>query len=278
MDTGRSTANAMEKLNAFSIGTPHADTGVREIRELINGGKVFAVLTPISLLPQIEARGTNEWEMDEGIAEKVGHMTKIIMAATADAWLIHLPGMARRHEVYIAELLAMDRSNVENLVAIMQDSAEDDEASSRTFSSSFCFLNSTGQEFPIDGLRNSLSCHEAISEPRNSSLLLLYSKEAKIANRKELDRLVWVQTRAQQGDSSRVLKLPQQKRKRKDKGPKEAKVVVGKQRQSLLSSWMGKQLLGQNIPKRRAPGQGRHANDDGGIPAWLACHSVGWLC
>ena len=41
------------KLRAFSIGTPHADTGVREIRELINSGRAFAVLTPISLIPQI---------------------------------------------------------------------------------------------------------------------------------------------------------------------------------------------------------------------------------
>jgi hypothetical protein len=79
----------------------------------------------------------------------------------------------------------------------------------------------------MDGLRNSLSCQEALSEPRSSSLLLLYSKEAKVANRKELDRPVWVQTRAQQGEPhSRALKLPEQKRKRKDKGPKEAKVVV----------------------------------------------------
>jgi hypothetical protein len=62
-------------------------------------GKAFAVLTPISLLPQI-ARGTNREEMDERIAEKVDGMTKMIMAATADAWLIHLPGAARRHEVF----------------------------------------------------------------------------------------------------------------------------------------------------------------------------------
>ena len=41
------------KLRAFSIGTPNADTGVREIRELISSGKAFAVLTPISLIPQI---------------------------------------------------------------------------------------------------------------------------------------------------------------------------------------------------------------------------------
>jgi hypothetical protein len=148
MDNGRLAAETIEKLNAFSIGTPHADTGVREIRELIMSGKAFAVLTPISLLPQI-ARGTNEREMDEGIAEKVDRMSKIIMAATADAWLIPLPGTVRRHnEVFTAELLAMDRSNVEDLVATMQDSTEDHEATSRSLSSPPCFLNNTEQESP----------------------------------------------------------------------------------------------------------------------------------
>jgi hypothetical protein len=52
------------KLRAFSIGTPHADTGVREIRELISSGKAFAVLTPTSLIPQI-ARGCKEEDMDD---------------------------------------------------------------------------------------------------------------------------------------------------------------------------------------------------------------------
>ncbi len=67
------------KLRAFSIvGTPHANTGVREIRELISSGKAFAVLIPTSLIPQI-ARGCNEGDMDEAIAEKVNQMTKIVM-------------------------------------------------------------------------------------------------------------------------------------------------------------------------------------------------------
>jgi hypothetical protein len=79
-------------LNAFSIGTPRADTGVREITELISSGKYFAVLTSISLIPQI-ARGVNESDMDEEIALKVNQMTKLVMASTADVWLISLPGM-----------------------------------------------------------------------------------------------------------------------------------------------------------------------------------------
>ncbi len=74
-------------LKAFSIGTPHADTSVREIGELITSGKSFAVLISISLIPQI-ARGVNAADMDEGIALKVDRMTKLVMASTADAWLI----------------------------------------------------------------------------------------------------------------------------------------------------------------------------------------------
>ena len=107
-------------LNSFCIGTPHADTGVREIRELIGSGKAFAVLTSISLIPQI-ARGTNEKEFDEAVAEKVDGMTKLIMASTADAWLIHLPGMTRKHEVFTAEQLIQDMENLDDLTDSMED-------------------------------------------------------------------------------------------------------------------------------------------------------------
>ncbi len=54
--------------------------------------------------------------MDEAIAEKVDQMTKIVMAATADAWLIHLPGSTRRHEILTVEQLAQDSSTLEDLV------------------------------------------------------------------------------------------------------------------------------------------------------------------
>jgi hypothetical protein len=76
----------------FSIGTPHADTGVREIRELISSGKAFAVLTPISLIPQI-ARGCKEEDMDEALAEKVNQMAKIVMALLDGSMVDSHPGL-----------------------------------------------------------------------------------------------------------------------------------------------------------------------------------------
>ncbi len=52
-----------------------------------------------------------------------------------------------------------------------------------------------------------------MSEPRSPFLISLYSQEAKAANNKERDRLVWVQTRAQQGEPASTMKLPERKRK-----------------------------------------------------------------
>jgi hypothetical protein len=87
------------ELKSYSIGAPHADVGVRETQDLIRKDRAFAILTPLSLIPQI-SRGTtgNDDDMVR-IAKKVDGMTKIIMASTADAWLINLPvGSPRRHE------------------------------------------------------------------------------------------------------------------------------------------------------------------------------------
>ncbi len=85
---------------------------MQEIQDLIRKDRAFAILTPLSLIPQI-SRGTTGHEEDEDrIASKVDGMTKIIMASTADAWLINLPGLPRRHEVLTMEQLDDDTSHV----------------------------------------------------------------------------------------------------------------------------------------------------------------------
>jgi hypothetical protein len=230
------------KLRAFSIGTPHADTGVREIRELISSGKAFAVLTAISHTPQI-ARGCNEGDMSETIAEKVNQMTKIVMAATADAWLVHLPGFARRHEIFTAAQLEQDSANVDDLVTSLQDPEDDCPAGHLDHSLSQCLFAG------IEGLSMD-------GEPR-ISLSLLYRKLEKMASTRECSRIpLLVQTQARKGE----LPIARETRKRMHSpnvGRKEkVDAVSAKQRQSPLSSWIGKQLLGQKIPKRYLDGEG----------------------
>ncbi len=66
--------------------------------------------------------------MDEAIAEKMNQMTKIVMSSTADAWLVHLPGFARRHEIFTVERLEQDSANLDDLVTSLQDPEDDSPA------------------------------------------------------------------------------------------------------------------------------------------------------
>ena len=104
------------ELKSFCIGAPHADVGVREIQDLIRKDRAFVILTPLSLIPQIFRGTTGHEDDDDSIASKVDGMTKIVMASTAGAWLINLPGLQRRHEVLTMEQSDGDTSHVVELL------------------------------------------------------------------------------------------------------------------------------------------------------------------
>ncbi len=106
--------------------------------------------------------------MDEAIAEKVNQMSKIVMASTADAWLVHIPGMMRRHEIFTAEQLEQDSSNLEDLVTSLQDPDEDCSAGHMHHSLSFCLF--------ADSKDTSVN-----AKPGNS-LFLIYRELEKLAS------------------------------------------------------------------------------------------------
>jgi hypothetical protein len=169
-------------LKAFSIGTPHADTGVHEIRELITSGKSFAVLISISLIPQI----------------------------------------AR--------------------VASITDAHEHDDMESLSFSFSSLPKEQQGRANPESSL----------------SLVSTYLAASGRAQALEASRRpVLVQTRASQGIVSSSVQATAPPTKTKASQRKQD-TGVDKQRQSSLSSWIGKQLLWQIIPKK-------HLDKDGNL-------------
>jgi hypothetical protein len=242
---------------------PHTQIliGVREIRELISSGKAFAVLTPISLIPQI-ARGCSEGDMDEAIAEKVNQMTKIVMASTADAWLLHLPGLTQRHEIFTAEQLAQDSANLDDLVTSLQDPEDDCPAGCTDHFLSYCLFT---------GIKSM-----SLESKPGISLSLVYRELEKLASARESIGIpVLVQTRAQKEE----LPLVRETRKRMHSPTLDRKggvdAVTAKQRQSPLS-WIGKQLLGQKIPKRYLDKEGKLQMMQGYPHGLLAIPSDGY--
>ncbi len=152
------------------------------------------------------------------------------MASTADAWLIYLPGMTRKHEVFTAEQLIQDMENLDDLVYSTEDHQDVSQDGSEPHPLSLlCLFSGT----TIDSR----------ASKRLDFPPLLYSRLAKKANARVLhSRPLLVQTRAQGGTLSAVARSPEHKRKLKIRTPVKD-VVAGKQRQSPLSSWIGKELL-----------------------------------
>jgi hypothetical protein len=87
---------------------------VREIQDLIRKNRAFAILTPLSLIPQTSRGITGHEEDEDSIASKVDGVTKIILASTAEAWLINLPGLGlpRWHEALTMKQLDDGTSHV----------------------------------------------------------------------------------------------------------------------------------------------------------------------
>ncbi len=113
-------------------------------------------------------------------------------------WLVHIPGMTRRHEIFTAEQLELDSSNLEDLVTSLQDPEDDCPAGCKDHSLSFCLFTD--------------SKDASVNTKSGNSLSLIYRELEKLASAKELMRAqVRVQTRAQKGDLSVV----QEPRKRK---------------------------------------------------------------
>ena len=190
-------------------------------------------------------------------------MTKIVMASTADVWLVHLPGFARWHEIFTAEQLDQDSANLDDLVTSLQDLEDDCPAGNMDLSLYHCLFAG-------------IESRSKEREPRISPSLL-YRELEKLASARESTRIpMLVQTRAQKGE----LPIVRESRKRAhnpDLGRKEkVDVVSAKQRQSPLSSWIGKQLLGQKIPKRYLDGEGNLQMMQGYPHGLLAIPSDGY--
>jgi hypothetical protein len=180
--------------------------------------------------------------MDEEIALKVDQMTKLVMASTADAWLINLPGMARRHEIYSMEQQMQDEANMRELVASITDAHEHDDMESLSLSFS-SFSKERQGKTDLDSTLSLVSTYLALA---GRAQTLEGSR-----------RPVLVQTRASQGivSASAQASVPPTKSKA---AQRKQDTGFDEQGQSLLSSWIGKQLLGKVIPKK-------HLDKDGNL-------------
>jgi hypothetical protein len=89
--TGRLTSQE-NKSGAFLIGTPTANSVIKEVLQLLAQNRLFAVLMPLSLVPELARLKNSEQSRvyDQNIAQKVESLSKIILPSSAQLWLISL--------------------------------------------------------------------------------------------------------------------------------------------------------------------------------------------
>jgi hypothetical protein len=82
------------KSGTFLIGTPTANSVTKEVLQLLSQDKQFAVLMPLSLVPELPRLENSEnlRNNDQNIAQKVESLSKIILPSSAQVWLISLNG------------------------------------------------------------------------------------------------------------------------------------------------------------------------------------------
>ena len=79
---------------------------MNEIKAFIKAKSHIAVLTPLTLLPEI-ARLENDKEgepqYDAEISAAVSKLCKIVIASTSECWLVSCPGMKVHSEILLAD-------------------------------------------------------------------------------------------------------------------------------------------------------------------------------
>ncbi len=91
--TGRLTQEP--KKDAFLIGTPTANSVIKEVLQLLKQNRSFAMLMPLSLVPEL-SRLENKGDIrayDQHVARKVQALSKIVLSSSAQVWLISLTNL-----------------------------------------------------------------------------------------------------------------------------------------------------------------------------------------
>jgi ribosome biogenesis GTPase A len=85
--------------NTFHIGVDDVNKCVKEVRQLLDEDKSFAILMPVSITSEISRLENKDGQRchDESLAIKVKSMSKITLASSSEVWLVNLPGVQFNH-------------------------------------------------------------------------------------------------------------------------------------------------------------------------------------
>ena len=205
---------------------------------MIKSDRPFAILTSVSLLPEI-ARGTLKKDgYDEDIQRKVNGMTKLVMASTADVWLVNIPGMAKQQEVLLMEV------DEDNSIVLHRDGPSPAQQTGCTQGDALQIMTRSRETFieqlnifprdevePVELFVQTRSQKSSDGGPLSDGL-------DEVTKSHRVSRKDWPSGQASPGATQ-----PNTSKKRKRTHSHAATL------DSQFTTWVGKQEVGQNIPQ-----------------------------
>jgi hypothetical protein len=79
--------------NTFHIGIMHSDSSFKEVHELLQSEKQFAILCPIGIISELSRNENgldNQWIYDQNLDEKVHLLSKLVLSQDNQVWLMNL--------------------------------------------------------------------------------------------------------------------------------------------------------------------------------------------
>jgi hypothetical protein len=76
--------------NTFHIGIMHSDSSFKEVHELLQSEKQFAILCPIGIISELSRKENgldNQWIYDQNLDEKVHLLSKLVLSQDNQVWL-----------------------------------------------------------------------------------------------------------------------------------------------------------------------------------------------
>ncbi len=75
--------------NTFHIGIMHSDSSFKEVYELLQSEKQFAILCPIGIISELSRKENglgNQWIYDQNLVEKVHLLSKLVLSQDNQVW------------------------------------------------------------------------------------------------------------------------------------------------------------------------------------------------
>ena len=104
--------------DTFHIGIMHSDSSFKEVHELLQSEKQFAILCPIGIISELSRKENgldNQWVHDQNLDEKVHSLSKLVLSQDNQVWLMNLGDHSRFVDVLTTESIGCSDEEIENI-------------------------------------------------------------------------------------------------------------------------------------------------------------------